>query len=356
MRILIATDAWHPQVNGVVRTYERLSVELQRAGHEVMFIEPRLFKTVCCPTYHEVRLAVPGTGALNRWIEAFKPDAIHIATEGPIGWMVRRYCLVRRRPFTTSFHTRFPEYIQQRFGVPTSWTYALQRNFHNAGAGMMVASPSLARELDGRGFRNVLNWTRGVDTELFRPRPVRRFGPEPVFLYVGRVAVEKNIVAFLSLNLPGRKIVVGDGPLLASLQRQFPSAIFTGAQVGDDLAACYASADVLVFPSVTDTFGMVLLEAMASALPIAALPVTGPIDIVTPDLSGFLSNDLAYAARNAMTLDRHAVRAEAMRYSWPSATQMFLRNVEVGLGQRGRQDPIIAILSGSAYTSSGQER
>lgn len=350
MRILIATDAWRPQVNGVVRTYERLSVELERAGHELVFIEPRQFATVPCPTYHEVRLAIPGTGALYQRIEAFKPEAIHIATEGPIGWMVRRYCLSRRRPFTTSFHTRFPEYIQQRFAVPTSWTYALQRIFHNAGAGMMVASGSLARELEDRGCRNVLGWTRGVDTELFRPRDVRKFGRDPVFLYVGRIAVEKNIAAFLSLALPGRKVVVGDGPMLAKLQQQFPGVTFAGAQSGVALAESYASADVLVFPSFTDTFGMVMLEGMASGLPIAALPVTGPIDIVKPGVSGYLSNDLAEAAIAAFALDRAAVRAAAMQYSWQSATQMFLRNVEIGLGQRARLESIRHKLPASTLT------
>ena len=217
MRILVATDAWHPQVNGVVRTYERLAVELAALGVEMTVLAPHEFHTLPCPTYPEIRLALPGLRRMAQRFRAVQPDAVHIATEGPIGWMARRYCRAHRIRFTTSFHTRFPEYLSQRFAIPTGWTSAVLRRFHNAGAGLMVATPSLGRELEAQGFERVLPWTRGVDTGLFRPRPVRLFGEGPVFLYVGRIAAEKSIAAFLDLDLPGRKVVVGGGPQLEEL-------------------------------------------------------------------------------------------------------------------------------------------
>jgi len=327
MRILIATDAWHPQVNGVVRTYERLIEQLGPLGVELSVLAPHEFRTVPCPTYPEIRLAVPNLRRVAERFEAFKPEAVHIATEGPIGWMARRYCRARRLPFTTSFHTRFPEYLAQRFAVPTAWTTAVLRRFHNAGSGLMVATPSLARELESQGFERVLPWTRGVDTELFRPRPVRLFGAGPVFLYVGRIAAEKNINAFLDLDLPGRKVVVGGGPQLEELRARYPGVLFTGKKTGEALAQCYASADALVFPSRTDTFGMVLLEAMASGLPVAAFPVTGPIDVVKPGETGVLSEDLRQAALAALALDRARVRARATEFSWENAARLFLANI-----------------------------
>ena len=222
MRILVATDAWHPQVNGVVRTYERLAVELAALGVEMTVLAPQEFHTVPCPTYPEIRLALPGFGHIARRFRAIKPDAVHIATEGPLGWMARRYCRAHGIRFTTSFHTRFPEYLNQRFAIPTGWTAAVLRRFHNAGAGLMVATPSLGRELEAYGFQRVLPWTRGVDTNLFRPRPVRLFGEAPVFLYVGRIAAEKSIADFLDLDLPGRKVVVGGGPQLDELRAKYP--------------------------------------------------------------------------------------------------------------------------------------
>ena len=342
MRVLIATDAWRPQVNGVVRTYELLESELAALGVALAFLTPNEFRTVPCPTYSEVRLAIPGYHFVIERMECIKPDAVHIATEGPIGWMTRAYCLGRRIPFTTSFHTRFPEYLSQRFGITESWTYAIQRRFHNAGDGVMVASASLSTELAGRGFDRLLPWTRGVDTEQFRPREgVRLFGSDqPVFLYVGRVAVEKNIEAYLRLDLPGRKVVVGSGPMLAELTAKYPDVTFTGRQSGEDLARCYASADVFVFPSTTDTFGIVLLEAMASGLPIAAYPVTGPIDNVSPGKTGILDTDLRHAALRALDIDRVAVRAEAAGYSWDNAARLFLSNIETALfSKRGRLIP-----------------
>lgn len=327
MRILVATDAWHPQVNGVVRTYERLAQELKALEVELKVLAPHEFRNVPCPTYPEIRLALPGLARLRRRFEAEKPDAVHIATEGPIGWMARRYCLARRIPFTTSFHTRFPEYLDQRFAIPPAWTTAILRRFHNAGRGLMVATSSLARELEAEGFERIMPWTRGVDTELFRPRPVRLFGEGPVFLYVGRIAAEKSIEDFLELNLPGRKVVVGGGPLLDELEARYPDVLFAGKRTGEDLAQCYASADVFVFPSRTDTFGMVLLEAMASGLPVAALPVTGPIDIVTPGVTGILSDDLRQAAIGALNLDRVAIRAKAAEFGWEAAARLFLANI-----------------------------
>lgn len=327
MRILVASDAWHPQVNGVVRTYERLSVELAALGVEMTVLAPHEFRTLPCPTYPEIRLALPGLSRVARRFEAVKPDAVHIATEGPIGWMARRYSLARGIRFTTSFHTRFPEYLGQRFAIPTAWTTSVLRRFHNAGAGLMVATPSLSRELESQGFERVLPWTRGIDTTLFHPRSVRHFGDGPVFLYVGRIAAEKNIEAFLDLKLPGRKVVVGSGPLLEELRTRYPDVIFTGKRTGEALAECYASADVFVFPSRTDTFGMVLLEAMASGLAVAALPVCGPQDIVTEGVTGVLSADLRQAALKALALDRSVISIKAAEYSWEHAARLFLANI-----------------------------
>ena len=327
MRILVATDAWHPQVNGVVRTYERLAHELKSLGVELEVLAPHEFYNVPCPTYPEIRLAVPGLSRVARRFRSLKPDAVHIATEGPIGWMARRYCRTRNIPFTTSFHTRFPEYLSQRFAIPTQWTTAILRRFHNAGRGLMAATPSLARELEAQGFERVVPWTRGVDTGLFRPRRVRHFGAGPVFLYVGRIAAEKNIEGFLDLDLPGRKVVVGAGPQLAELQARYLDVLFTGKRTGEALAECYASADVFVFPSRTDTFGMVLLEAMASGLPIAAFPVTGPADIVSPGETGVLSENLREAAIAALQLDRARIRAKATEFGWEGAARLFLANI-----------------------------
>jgi glycosyltransferase involved in cell wall biosynthesis len=328
MRILVATDAWRPQVNGVVRTYERLIDEVAALGVEIAVLTPDEFRTVPCPTYPEIRLALPRFSYVIDRIDTMKPDAVHIATEGPIGWMVRGYCQRRRLPFTTSFHTRFPDYVKSRTGLPESWSWALLRMFHNAGAGVMVATPSLAQELGQRGFKRLLPWTRGVDTELFRPRAVRHFGPGPVFLYVGRVAVEKNIEAFLDLTLPGKKVVVGTGPLLETLKTRYPDVVFVGRQEGEALAQSYASADVFVFPSRTDTFGIVLLEAMASGLPVAAYPVTGPIDNVSPGLTGQLDGDLGKAALAALAIDRTAVRTQALQLGWEGCARAFVRNIE----------------------------
>ena len=334
MKILVATDAWRPQVNGVVRTYERLSEEAARFDVEIVFLTPAEFLTVPCPTYPEIRLSLPGYAYLVARLDFVQPDAVHIATEGPLGWMLRRHCLRRSIPFTTSFHTRFPNYLSSRFHVPEAWTWSSLRRFHNAGAGVMVATPSLAEELKGRGFKNILSWTRGVDTTLFRPRPVRHFGDDAVFLYVGRVAIEKNIDAFLQADLPGKKVVVGGGPLLKELSEKYPDVEFAGKKLGEDLAECYASADVFVMPSRTETFGIVILEAMASGLPVAAYPVTGPKDLVKHGMTGILDDDLSKAGNEAIKLDRDAIRQEAESYSWSRAAQLFISNIETALFER----------------------
>ena len=333
MRVLLATDAWTPQINGVVKTYLRLRDELALMGHELVVLDPGHFRCVPCPSYPEIPLALPARRRCARLIEEANADTVHIATEGPIGWMVRAWCLRHDVPFTTSFHTRFADYASARWPVPQSWGYAFQRYFHARSAGVMVATRSLAADLSARGFQRLRPWTRGVDMDLFRPSSARLFGPGPVFLYVGRVAVEKNIEAFLSLDLPGVKVVVGDGPQLGALQARYPSAIFTGVREGEDLAAAYASADVFVFPSLTDTFGMVLLEAIASGVPLAAFPATGPRDIIVPGVSGVLGPDLAAAAVAALQLDRGAVRQAAEAFTWRAAAQLFVDNVESALDQ-----------------------
>lgn len=331
MRILLATDAWTPQINGVVRTYQQLAIELSAMSVELVVLGPGDFRCVPCPSYPEIGLAVPDRKRCAALIDGANVDAVHIATEGPVGWMARRHCLQRRRPFTTSFHTRFADYVSARWPIPESWVYAAQRRFHARSAGVMVATRSLAQDLARRGFDRLMPWTRGVDTALFRPGPERLFGAAPVYLYAGRVAVEKNIAAFLDLDLPGTKVVVGDGPQLAELSARYPDAVFTGAREGTALAACYASADVFVFPSRTDTFGMVMLEAMACGVPVAAFPAIGPKDLLTPGVSGVVDADLRTAALAARGLDRAAVRAAALAFTWQKAARLFLANLESAL-------------------------
>ena len=328
MRLLIATDACRPQINGVVQTYERLAEQLVRLGHQVEFISPNGFRTVPLPTYPEIRLALIWPGQARRRIAAFGPDHIHIATEGPVGLATRAVCVSDDRRFTTSYHTRFPEYLTARLPlVPVRWGYALERWFHNAAAGVMVSTLSLRKELADKGLKRLLPWTRGVDTELFRPRNVRRFGPEPVFLYVGRVSVEKNLKAFLDLDLQGTKVVVGRGPQLALLKQAYPRAVFTGPLFGEALAEAFASSDVFVFPSRTDTYGVVLLEALASGVPVAAFPVTGPRDVVLHGKVGHLGEDLRQAALEALRMDRAACRDYALGFSWETCARQFLSNI-----------------------------
>ncbi len=327
MRVLVATDAWQPQVNGVVRTYERLALEAPKLGCEVSFLAPTLFHTLPCPTYPEIRLSLVTPGAVARHVDEARPDFIHIATEGPIGLMMRRYCRKMHRPFTTSYHTRFPEYVSARLPIPEAWCYALQRRFHNGAAGTFVATKSVAADLAARGFERLMPWSRGVDTELFRPRKVRLYGEKPVFLYVGRIAVEKNIKAFLDLDLPGRKVVIGSGPQTSELERRYPDVLFAGPKQGEQLALAYASADVFVFPSLTDTFGLVLLEALASGVPVAAYPVSGPRDVITDQRAGVLGTDLRAAALAALELERAHARAHALTYSWENSARQFIDNM-----------------------------
>ena len=329
-RILIVSDAWKPQVNGVVRTLSTIVRELQQMGHTVSVIGPERFRTVPCPTYPDIRLSILPRRRLGRLIEEFGPDALHIATEGPLGLAARKWAIKRGCAFTTAFHTRFPEYVSARLAVPTSWLYAWMRFFHGAGQGIMVATASLRDELAGRGFRRIRPWSRGVDLDLFKPAP-REDWPlaRPVFVYVGRIAVEKNIRAFLDLDLPGSKAVVGGGPLLAALQRAYPGVHFTGPRFGEALARAYAGADVFVFPSLTDTFGLVILESLACGTPVAAFPVTGPKDVLAGagGKVGAVNEDLRIAALEALDADRAACRAHAERFSWRACAETFLSHL-----------------------------
>ena len=335
MRILIATDAFLPQVNGVVRSLESLARAAPAFGAEIVFLSPQGFPTIPLPTYGEIRLALTGwRGVANRIAtlrdESGGIDHIHIATEGPIGFATRRYCLRNGVPFTTSYHTRFPEYIAARSPVPEWVTYGFLRRFHNAGDGIMVSTPALARELGDLGFDRLMQWSRGVDHIHFNPSRREPWPlPRPIFLYAGRLAPEKTLEAFLSLDLPGSKVLAGDGPSAEALRRLYPNAHFLGVRKGDDLARIYASADVFVFPSRTDTFGMVLLEAMASGLPVAAFPVPGPLDVIGTSEAGILSEDLREACLRAAAIPRDRARAHAETFTWANATQQFLANIVV---------------------------
>jgi glycosyltransferase involved in cell wall biosynthesis len=301
MRILVATDAWHPQICGVVRTLGSLAKTVEALGASIVFLTPEGFASVPLPTYPGLRCALPAPGKLAARIERARPDAIHIATEGPIGLLARRYCLKNGLPFTTSFTTRFPEYVAARAPFPVAWGYAALRRFHDPAAVTMVATPSLLTELASRGFGRLKMWTRGVDTDLFRPDRAVDLGlPRPIFMSVGRIAPEKNLEAFLSLDLPGTKVVIGEGPQEAELKARFPSVRFLGSLSGERLAQHVAAADVFVFPSRTDTFGIVQLEALASGVPVAAFPVTGPKDVIGNAPVGVLDNDLRKACLDAL--------------------------------------------------------
>lgn len=328
MRILIVSDAWRPQVNGVVRTLEALSGELGWLGHDVLVAGPEISATVPCPGDAGIRLAVRPARALRLLTASFKPDAVHIATEGPLGWSARRLCLADGRPFTTSYHTRFPEYLKARIGVPVRATQAVLKRFHAPAAAVLAATPSLKAELEAAGYERVVLWGRGVDARLFCPRAVPSPGdPGPIWLYAGRVAVEKSVEDFLRLDLPGTKWVAGDGPARATLERRFPEARFWGMMRPESLARLYAAADVFVFPSRTDTYGLVLLEALACGLPVAAYPVTGPVDVVTSPEVGALDEDLGRAARAALGKSREACREFALRHSWRATAERFLEVV-----------------------------
>ena len=329
-KIAIVTDAWHPQINGVVTTLTQTVKHLENMGHQVKVINPQLFRSIPCPSYPEIRLALAWTPQLKKLLTDFGPNAVHIATEGPLGWAARSVCLKKKFPFTTSYHTRFPEYIKMRIPIPLSWSYAVVRKFHNRAKRVMVATPALGEELGQRNFPNTAPWSRGVNTELFRPDARIDLGIEgPVQVYVGRVAVEKNIEAFLSLDLPGTKVIVGDGPARDELERKYPEAIFAGYRQGKELAGYIANADVMVFPSLTDTFGVVMLEANGCGVPVAAYPVTGPINVVKNGVNGWLDKDLQTAVHKAMEVSKKSCRNTALQYSWESCSEQFFHNLEI---------------------------
>lgn len=351
MRILVATDAWRPQVNGVVRSLESVARAAAPLGAEIDFLTPRDFHSFPMPTYREISLALATPRAARRRMDQGY-DHIHIATEGPIGLAARAVCLRDKRVFTTSFHTRFPEYIHARTGLPVGVAYAALRRFHNAGAGAMVSTPSLARELDARGFRRLLRWSRGVDHGIFHPdAKILLDLPRPIFLYAGRLAVEKNLEAFLALDLPGSKLVAGDGPARPSLEARYPHARFVGVKTPVELAALYASSDVFVFPSRTDTFGIVLLEAMACGLPVAAFPVMGPLDVVGGSGAGALDDDLRAAALAALDIPREAARAHALTFTWENCARQFLDNIAYARGAAS-----LGGVGRAALKASGEKR
>ncbi len=329
MRILIATDAWAPQVNGVVRTLQSASRCMRKMGVSVDFVTPEGFSSVPIPTYPGLRVAIPSMREIARRVEAAAPDAVHIATEGPIGAFVRHHCVKKGIAFNTSFTTKFPEYISARVPIPESWGYAVLRRFHGAAVTTTVSTPSLMAELRAKGFHNLGYWTRGVDTGLFRPERAIDLGlPRPIFASLGRIAVEKNLEAFLSLDLPGSKIVIGHGPQEAELKQKYPNVKFLGMMTGETLAAHLAAADVFVFPSKTDTFGLVQLEALASGVPVAAFPVTGPKDVLGDAPVGALNWDLRQACLDALEIAREDCRAFALAHSWDNSARQFLAHAE----------------------------
>ena len=327
-KIALVTDAWHPQINGVVTTLANTVAALTEMGVAVEVIHPGLFKTLPCPSYPDIRLSLATGRQLRTRLAALAPHSVHIATEGPLGWAARSACLKMNFPFTTSYHTRFPEYLRLRLPLPLALSYSVMRHFHRPSRRIMAASADLAKELNDRGFANIALWSRGVDTALFKPGPKDFLrAPRPIFLYMGRVAVEKNLDAFLALDLPGSKYVVGDGPAKAELSRKYPEVRFAGFRQGAELASYVAAADVLVFPSLTDTFGLVLLEAMACGVPVAAFPVSGPLGVVENGRNGYVDNDLRRAALQALDVPADCCRQFALQASWQSCSRQFLTNL-----------------------------
>jgi glycosyltransferase involved in cell wall biosynthesis len=328
MKIAIVTDAWKPQVNGVITTLVNTGECLSADGHDVHFITPQDFVRTPCPTYPEIRLSLFPGRKVAAMLDSLRPDRIHVATEGPLGLAARKYCIKRKLYFTTSYHTRFPQYVQARFPIPLSWSYGYMRWFHSAAEHTMVGTETQREDLLAHGFDNVVMWPRGVDTNAFRPGEKDFLtDPRPITMYLGRVAVEKSLEEFLSLDIPGTKYIVGDGPALKQLQRDFPDAVYTGYKFGEELTQYLAAADVFVFPSRTDTLGLVLLEAMACGVPVAAYPVMGPIDVVDDGVTGVLDEDLAAAITGASKLDPSDCREAALRRSWQQASRRFYANL-----------------------------
>ena len=327
MKILIATDAWKPQVNGVVRTLESTSNHLQKMGHSVQMVTPLGGRSIPCPTYREISLTLSPSRLVRTQFEQYDPEIVHIATEGPIGWAARRHCIKHQLKFTTSFHTQFPEYIHARTRFPTVWTYKVLRRFHSLAKKVMVTTFSMEKKLTENGFNNLASWSRGVDTDLFKPMNRSFASIKPKLLYVGRVTVEKNLEAFLDVDVDAVKIVVGDGPQLASLKQRYPDVLFTGAKFGQELVQYYSMADAFVFPSQTDTFGLVMLEALACGTPVAAYPVTGPVDVIQSSEVGCLDQNLKTAILRALGKSRRKCRNYAMQFSWENCTQQFLNNL-----------------------------
>jgi glycosyltransferase involved in cell wall biosynthesis len=329
MKILIVTDAWEPQVNGVVRTLKQTRLELEKMGHVVEMITPLAFKTIPCPTYPDISLSILPGKKVAQLINQFSPDAIHIATEGPLGMSARSFALKNNLPFSTAYHTRFPEYVKARIGMPLSWTYQFLHWFHGPSQAVMAPTIVVKNDLEKYGFTNVALWTRGVDLDMFKFQESKVLNStRPIYLYVGRVAIEKNIEAFLALDLPGSKWVVGDGPALEGIRKKYPEVNYLGVLDQPELAKVYAAADVFVFPSKTDTFGLVLLEAMACGLPVAAYPVTGPIDVLGDSPAGAMNEDLKQACLDALSIPRDVARAHAEKFSWKAASEQFLHHLK----------------------------
>ncbi|MGH8140187.1 MAG: glycosyltransferase family 4 protein [Steroidobacteraceae bacterium] len=333
MRITIASDAWEPQTNGVVTTLKATVKTLCSLGHEVRVVSPQGLLSIPAPSYPEIRLAIAPGRHIARQLDAFRPHAIHIATEGPVGLAMRRHCLRHGLPFTTSYHTRYPEYLHARWPIPISVSYAWLRRFHGAAARTFISSESLRTQLSGKGFQHLHLWRRGVDLERFRPMvstPPAELVPlaRPIMAYMGRLAVEKNLESFLRLDLPGTKLVIGNGPQRAALVARYPDAVFTGYRFGDELAAMLACADVFVFPSLTDTFGLAMIEALACGVPVAAFPVPGPIDVIEPGVTGILNEDLRAAVCSALRLDRQVCARRAKAFTWDAATGQFLEGLQ----------------------------
>jgi glycosyltransferase involved in cell wall biosynthesis len=329
VRLALVTDAWHPQQNGVVRVLDTLLRLLEADDHHIDIVSPDQFTTIPCPTYPEIPLAIfPGRVIAQR-LEMLSPDAIHLATEGPLGWAARRWCLKRGIPFTTAYHSKFPQYLQARTGVPLFIPYAGMRRFHAPSSGVLVPTPGLLAELRDWRFEHLKLWSHGVDRDVFKPGPKDAFAdlPRPIFLNVGRVTIEKNLEAFLRLDLPGSKVVVGSGPQRKALMAKFPDAHFHIVSGDAALTACYNAADVFVFPSRTDTFGLVMLEALACGIPVAALPVTGPIDVIGDSGAGILSDDLRQAALDALNIDAKECLRRAQEFPWSIVKDQFLENL-----------------------------